>query len=97
MVTGRFSIFDSDNYDSRQFIYERDLLYLYSIPSFYSQGFRYYVLAVIHLSKRIEGWLKIAQTRYVFEESIGSGLEEIEGNLKTNFNAQIRVKLGIDN
>lgn len=92
-VSARFALFDTDNYDSRQYIYERDLLYLYSIPSFYNRGIRYFLLMKYKLWKNVDLWLKISQTKYTDQESIGTGLEKIDGNRRTNLNAQIRIKL----
>lgn len=89
----RFALFDTDNYDNRQFIYERDLLYVYSVPSFYNQGVRYYFLARYNLSKNISVWIKFAQTIYYGADKIGTGLEEINGNTKSDVNFQVRIQL----
>lgn len=92
-ISGRFALFDSDSYDTRQFIYERDLLYVYSFPAFYNQGVRYYLVTSIELFKRTTLWFKIGQTRYFTSDSIGTGLEEIQGNKKTSIGTQLRIKL----
>ncbi len=92
-LSTRFALFDTDNYDNRQFIYERDLLYVYSIPSFYNQGARYYILGRYNISKNLSVWIKFAQTKYLHVDYIGSGLEEIKGNTKSDVNFQIRIKL----
>ncbi|MCK5470233.1 MAG: helix-hairpin-helix domain-containing protein, partial [Cyclobacteriaceae bacterium] len=89
----RFAIFDTDNYDNRQFIYERDLLYVYSIPSFYNQGVRYYIVGRYNLSKNVSFWIKFAQTKYYGTETIGSGLERIIGETKSNLSFQFRLRL----
>ncbi len=91
-LSARFSVFDTDNYDSRQFIYERDLLYVYSIPSFYNQGVRYYFVFKYEILKNISFWTKIGQTRYFNTDQVGSGLEMINGNTKTDLSAQIRIQ-----
>ena len=91
--SARFAIFDSDNYDSRQYIYERDMLYVYSIPSFYNKGVRYYLLTKYILSKNISIWAKWSQTKYVGSDTVGSGLEEIDGNTKSNFSFQLRFRV----
>ncbi|MCK5703939.1 MAG: helix-hairpin-helix domain-containing protein, partial [Cyclobacteriaceae bacterium] len=92
-LSARFALFDTDNYDNRQFIYERDLLYVYSIPSFYNQGVRYYILGRFNVTKSILLWIKFAQTKYYALEEIGSGLEEINGDTKSNLSFQVRIKL----
>ena len=92
-LSGRFALFDSDTYDSRQFTYERDLLYLYSIPSFSNKGVRYYLVSKYRVSNNVDCWIKISQTKYFDQDTIGSGLETIMGNTKTSVNAQVRIKL----
>ena len=92
-LSTRFAIFDTDNYDNRQFIYERDLLYVYSIPSFYNQGVRYYIVGRYNLSKNVSFWIKFAQTKYYGTETIGSGLERIIGETKSNLSFQFRLRL----
>ena len=89
----RFSLFDTDNYDTRQFIYERDLLYVYSIPAFYNTGVKYYILAKYNVSDSASLWVKFAQTKYFGSDTVGSGLEEINGNTKTDFNIQLQLKI----
>lgn len=89
----RFALFDTNNYDSRQFIYERDMLYVYSVPSFYNKGVRYYFLTRYNLSKKLSIWIKYARTTYYSIDSIGSRLEEIIGNIKSDASFQIRIKL----
>ncbi len=91
VLSGRFALFDTDDYDSRMFIYEPDLLYVYSVPSFYNQGIRYYILGKWRISKHITLWTKYGQTKYYNVENIGSGLEEISGNTRSNFGFQVKI------
>lgn len=91
-INGRFALFDSDDYDSRLYMYERDLLYVYNIPSFSKRGIRYYVVGKYEFSRLLTLWMKLAQTQYFNIDKIGSGLEEIKGNTKTNLSWQLRFK-----
>src|SRR6185436_18252229 len=43
-VSFRYVLFDSDSYDSRIYTYENDVLYAFSIPSYYYRGSRYYAV-----------------------------------------------------
>ncbi len=92
-LSARFALFDADNFDNRQYIYERDLLYVYSIPFFFNRGARYFLLARYNVTRKISLWAKFAQTKYVGVTSIGSGLEEIEGDTRTNVSFQMRIKI----
>ena len=84
----RLQYFETDGYDSRLYAYENDVLYSYSIPAFYDKGFRYYITANYNLTKKISLWIRLAQTIYRDKTSIGSGLDEIAGNRRTEIKVQ---------
>lgn len=86
---GRIAIFDTDNYDSRQYTFERDMLYTISIPSFYGKGVRFYWLMRYKINKKLSLWWKIARTSYFDRQTIGTGWEEIKGSTKTDFKVQL--------
>jgi len=89
---GRLAYFRTDDYDTRQFVYEHDLLYVYSVPFFYGQGWRYYIVGGWHAGFRWTFWIKLAQTRYNDRDSMGSGLDEISGNVRTEYRLQMQIK-----
>ncbi len=91
-ITGRFALFDTDDYDNRQFIYENDVLYAYSVPFFQGVGSRIYMLGKFDINKHISFWAKYAKTIIQNVNIIGSGLEEITGNEKSNLSALVRYK-----
>lgn len=86
----RLQYFETDDYNSRIYAYENDLLYSYSIPAFFDKGYRYYLLLNYDLGKKLSFWFRLAQTIYPGKESVGSGLDEIEHSRKTELKAQIR-------
>lgn len=92
-ISARYALFDTDDYDNRQFIYERDLLYVYSIPFFYNKGVRYYMVFKYDFVKQVSFWLKFAQTNYFNVANIGSGLEEIPGDTRSSISFQVRFRL----
>ncbi|TMI66081.1 MAG: helix-hairpin-helix domain-containing protein [Bacteroidetes bacterium] len=89
----RLQYFETDDYDSRLYAYENDILYSYSIPVFYDKGFRYYLNLSYNLGRRTTFWLRWAQSIYDGKTSIGSGLDEIPGNQKSEFKAQVIIIL----
>jgi len=91
-LTFRYAIFDTDNYDSRVFMYENDVLYAFSIPSFYDRGSRMYLMMRIKVNKSLDIWARIAQTWYSNRSTIGTGLELIDGNQRTDVKFQLRWK-----
>ena len=86
----RLCYFETDGYNSRMYAFENDVLYSYSIPVFSGKGFRYYLNVNYDIRKNISVWMRIAQTVYHSQTSIGSGLDEIEGNMKTEIKLQAR-------
>ena len=91
-LTGRYAIFDADDYDSRQYVYEQDVLLAVSVPALYGQGTRIYGLAEIRVNRAITLWLRYAETRYRHQDIVGSGLESIQGALRSEVKAQLRAK-----
>ncbi len=50
----RYCIFSTDDYDSRIYTWENDMLYSFSIPAMYGKGSRFYLMAGWKLSDRAE-------------------------------------------
>ncbi|HEY4935370.1 MAG TPA: hypothetical protein VII44_02255, partial [Puia sp.] len=95
------TIFDTNDYDTRIYIYEPDLLYNFSLPAYYGRGLHYYInlhqdfsRLIAHSGKHfhISGWIKWGQTYYPGSVSIGSGLDEIAGNRKSEIKAQMLIQ-----
>jgi hypothetical protein len=86
----RLQYFETDGYNSRLYAYENDVLYSYSIPVFYDKGYRYYITLNYDLTKQLSFWLRWAQTIYPDKNLIGSGLDEISGNKKSEVKLQAR-------
>lgn len=90
--TARYAIFDAPDYDARIYAYENDVLGFFSIPAYYRTGSRFYVMAYRKLGRKWEIWGRVAQSRFRDLNSIGSGLEKIEGDQRTEFKFQVRYK-----
>jgi hypothetical protein len=84
----RFSYFETDGYDSRIYAFENDVLYGYSIPVFFDKGYRYYLNLHYKFSRRLSVWSRFAQTVYIKKTEIGSGLDLINGNKKSQITLQ---------
>ncbi len=79
----RLSYFQTDGYDSRIYAFENDVLYAYSIPVFFDKGYRYYINLHYKIKRKLNLWGRFAQTIYSNKNEIGSGLDMIDGNKKT--------------
>jgi hypothetical protein len=93
----RFQYFETGGYNSRLYSYESDLLYNYSVPMFYDKGFYYYfncrlnIAALMKMKRQydLSCWLKWNQTIYSNKQTIGSGLDLINGNKRSEIKMQI--------
>ncbi|MDH7461924.1 hypothetical protein QEG73_11575 [Chitinophagaceae bacterium 26-R-25] len=93
----RLQYFETNGYNSRLYAYESDLLYNYSVPEFFDTGLHYYINCRVNLASLlkmkkqfgIDCWLKWSQTIYSNKQSIGSGLDMIAGNKRSEIKAQI--------
>jgi len=87
----RLQYFETDDYNSRIYAYENDVLFYYSIPAFYDKGYRYYLNVNYDLNSSISFWIKWSQTLYHDVKSIGSGLDEIPGSKKSEIRMMARI------
>ena len=83
----RYALFDSQS--GAVYAYENDVLNLFSIGSFYHKGMRIYLLGKVRLRCGLAINAKIGCTVYSDVNEIGSGLELIEGNVKTDGKLQL--------
>ena len=90
-LTMRFALFETESYLSRVYAYENNVLGLYSIPAYYDKGSRVYGILKYHFLNKIDLWIRVGRNIYSNKDEIGNGLEEIQGNLKTEFTFQLRV------
>ncbi|MCU0367514.1 MAG: helix-hairpin-helix domain-containing protein [Cyclobacteriaceae bacterium] len=91
-VSGRYALFDTDDYDNRLYIYEKDVWLAFSFPAYYGVGIRNYILMQYSITKKIDIWLRWAHVRYTDRETIGSGSETIYGNTKNDIKFQTRIR-----
>lgn len=88
----RFALFDTDSYNSRIYSYENDVLYYYRIPAYYNRGSRTYITARYKIKKGIDCWIRWSIWKYTNVDTISSGLNEINGNSKSEIRAQLRFQ-----
>ena len=87
----RYALFDTDDYDNRQYAYENDVFLAYSMPAYAGIGVRKMIMVEYKLSRHISLWARFANSRYPNEDNIGSGLDAIEGNIKNDVKFQARL------
>ncbi|MBN7815783.1 ComEA family DNA-binding protein [Algoriphagus pacificus] len=92
-MTGRVAMFDTDDYDNRQYAFENNVLWTFSVPAFSGQGMRYYLLGQYSFNSQLTAYLRFARTVYTDRESISSGLQTIESNHQTETTFLLRYML----
>lgn len=88
--TVRMQYFETEGYDTRIYAFENDVLYSYSLPAYSGRGYRYYLILHGKLSRKWEGWLRWAQNIYPGSGEIGTGLDQVAGNKKSEWKFQVR-------
>jgi len=91
-LTARFSIFDTDNFDTRIYAYENDILYEFSIPFYQNRGTRYYVKAKYRFSRLLSAEMRLSRTHLSNQDSSGSAGQLINGPDRTEIKALVRFK-----
>ncbi len=89
----RYSLFDTDTYDERIYAYENDVLYAFSVPAYYYKGNRGYLIFNYKLTRKISFWIRLSHTYLSNRSTFGSGLDEIDGNSKSEIKIQMRLKI----
>lgn len=90
-LSARYALFDTDDYDNRQYVYERDVWLAFTFPFYNGVGIRNYVLVKYALNKKIDLWLRWSRIKYVDRDQIGTGNEMIDGNSANDVKFQARI------
>jgi hypothetical protein len=85
----RFALFDTDDFNNRQYMFEKNVLYAFSVPAYYGVGFRNYYLIRYKAHKKMDFWIRYAFTSFRKIDTISSGLEQINGNFQSEIVTQM--------
>lgn len=91
-VHGGIGYFDTDDYDSRLYTYERGMLHSFSFPSFYGNGIRCFLIVGTDRIKNLLLLTKVGTNKYFDRSAIGSGYQRIDGSSMTDLELQARWK-----
>jgi hypothetical protein len=84
--------FRTDDYYSRFSSYEKKLPYVYNTPFLYGKGTRVSAVVRYFLMEKLSVSVKLGWTHAFAEETIGSGLETINGPNRTDVNLMMQWK-----
>ena len=91
-ITGRFALIDSRTHENTFYVYEPDLLYSFSVPSYSGNAIKYFILFKRNITRNLSIWAKWSRISYYDREKIGTGIASIDGPRKTEIKAQIIAK-----
>ncbi len=91
VIDTRFIFFDTDDYDSRIYEFESDILGVMSNIALYGQGRRWYLLLKYKPFSHIELAAKYAETYVDGAKSIGSGNDEIIGDINNRISVGVEI------
>ncbi|MDQ1138921.1 helix-hairpin-helix domain-containing protein [Pedobacter agri] len=93
-ITGnmRLAYFNTPSYNSRIYAYEDDVLYSFAFGMYSGKGFRTYLNLKYNVAKKLNIWLRYAMFIYKDVETVGSYLDEIQGNKKSEIKVQMRYQ-----
>lgn len=86
------SYFRTDDYDSRLYSYERDVLYNFSFPMFSGRGLHYTAFLRADIGKRLMVIAKLTTTDYLDRGVISSSYQRIDHSSMTDLDLQLRWK-----
>ncbi len=92
-LSTRYAVFETEDFNNRQYLYERNVLYAFSLPAYSGTGTRSYVLLQYTASKSFTFWVRYARFYYPNIDQISSGQTAIDGNRKSEIRLMLRYKL----
>ncbi|MBE2247619.1 MAG: helix-hairpin-helix domain-containing protein [Candidatus Competibacteraceae bacterium] len=94
-ISARLAFFHTDDFDTRLYAYENDVLYSFSVPAYYNKGMRFYIHLKYEIIPGFSISCRVAQSYFANQKTIGSGLDLIDGNTRTEIKAQLRYRFGV--
>lgn len=93
-ISLRYAYFHTPQYENRIYLYEKDILHVFSIPCHYGIGHRACLNLQWNICNRVTAYMKYGVTLYTDDrETIGSGNEEINGSKSSAGKILLRIKL----
>jgi hypothetical protein len=86
----RLAYFHTASYNSRLYAYEDDVLYSSGFGMYNGVGVRSYLNLKFKITRGLDIWTRYALFLYQNTETVGSGLDLIQGNKKMDLKFQIR-------
>ena len=82
--------FNTDDFNSRIYYYERGLLYTFAFPMFSGEGMRYAINVRWDANSKLMFMAKLGTTHYFDRDKIGSSYQQINHSSQTDLEMQLR-------
>ena len=91
-LTARFALFETESYDARLYAFENDLIGVFSLPPYFGRGIRWYGMVRATPMRRLDVWFRYGAWIFQDQTSISSGLQQINGNMRSDIKMQLRYR-----
>jgi len=91
----RMALFDSQDFNNAQYVYENDVLYAFSIPAYTGTGIRNYLMIRYDPLRNTSLWIRYARTEFrnsSVNRTIGSSLDLAQGDTSSEIKVMLRLK-----
>jgi hypothetical protein len=92
-VQGRFAFMNTPSYDTRNYAYEPGVPYSFLLPAYAGNAIKTTCVVSYQMNREIAVATKWARIQYRDRTEVGSGLDTIDGNSKTDITLQISYKM----
>jgi hypothetical protein len=92
-LQGRFAYINTPSYDTRNYAYEPGVPYSFLLPAYAGNAIKTTCVVSYQMNREIAIAAKWARIQYRDRTEVGSGLDAIEGNTKTDITLQISYKM----
>ena len=89
-LTGMIGYFQTSDFSSRIYVYERGPLYSFSFPAFFGKGMHYSLFARADLSRHLMCILSSSTSHYFDRDHISSGLQQVNSSTLSGLDIQLR-------
>lgn len=89
-ASANINYFNTHDYDSRLYAYERGVLYNFSFPMFYGRGMRFALSIKANINKNLMMICKAGTTKYFDRDHISSSYQQIDSSVMTDLDLQIK-------
>ena len=92
-VAATIGYFNTNDYQSRIYVYERGPLYQFSFPAYYGEGIHYSLFIRADICRNLMAIGKFSTSNYFDRDHISSGLQQIDHSAMTDMELQVKWRL----